>query len=294
MENQIHNMDNIDNINHMDHTDNMDNTGNKKSSKNDKDRKLYISSVIALILALIALISVTLSWFFYKRELDTLTWIKTPIRLEIRSGNDHDIAYLDLGSIDADTSDRTIERVFCVYGEPVDLYSLQLACTTNIAFYYDVYRAHYDPDNGNVTFTYTDKDGDHTEKFSYDTDSNSNLNQVIQARPLTKMNETEIAAHQSHTLSYGDEKGLNPVDKSKVQSNAEPLYWLASENGLNVMKPKNVQTNTTTNSAYFCDYYVLKIHWDEETVINDKETDMVCACRDTGSDNRYFCCIYQL
>ena len=255
MENQIHNMDNMD---------------NHKSKKNNKARKLYISSVIALILALIALIGVTLSWFFYRRELDTLTWIKTPVRLDIRSGNNHDIASLDLGSIDADTPDRTIERVFCVYGEPVDIYSLQLAYTTNIAFYYDIYRASYDPDNGKVVFTYTDKDGNHTEKFSYEESA-----KVIAAKPLNKMNETELAVHQNHTLSYGDDKGLNPVDTSKVQSNAEPLYWLASENGLNVMRPKNVQTNSTTNSAYFCDYYVMKIYWDERTVINDKETDMV-------------------
>ena len=249
---------------------NMDNTDNNKNKKNNKTRKLYISSVIALILALTALVAVTLSWFFYRRELDTLTWIKTPIRLDIGSGNNHDIAYLDLGSIDADTKDRTIERVFCVYGEPVDIYSLQLAYTTNIAFYYDIYRASYDPDNGNVVFTYTDNTGDHTEKFSY---QESDL--VIAAKPLNEMDAADIAAHQSHTLSYGDDKGLNPVNKEKVQSNAEPLYWLASEKGLNVMKPLNVTTNTTTGSAYFCDYYVMKIHWDEGTVINDKETDMV-------------------
>ena len=240
------------------------------SKKNNKVKKWYISSVIALILAATALIGVTFAWFFYRRELDTLTCIKTPVRLDIRSGNNHDIVYLDLGSIDADTPDRTIERVFCVYGEPVDIYSLQLAYTTNIAFYYDIYRASYDPDNGKVVFTYTDKDGDHTEKFSYEESA-----KVIAAKPLNKMNETELAAHQNHTLSYGDDKGLNPVDTSKVQSNAEPLYWLASEKGLNVMRPENMQTNSTTNSAYFCDYYVMKIYWDERTVINDKETDMV-------------------
>ena len=220
MENQIDNMDN---------------------KKNNKTRKMHISSIIALILAVVLLIGVTLSWFFNKRELDSLTWIKTPIRLDIGSGNNHDIAYLDLGSIDADTTNRTIERVFCVYGEPVDNYSLQLAYTTNIPFYYDIYRASYAPENGNVEFTYTDNVGDHTEKFSY----NPNSTPVIQAKPLNRMNETEIAAHQSHTLSYGDEKGLNPVNESKVQSNAEPLYWLASEKGLTVMKPPNVQKKET-------------------------------------------------
>ena len=253
MEKQIHNIE------------------NNKNKKNNKAKKIYISSIIALLMALTALIGVTLAWFFNRRELDTLTWIRTPVRLDIGSGNNHDIAYLDLGSIDADTKEREVYRVFCVYGEPVDIYSLQLAYTTNIAFYYDIYRASYAPETGNVDFTYTDEKGDHTEKFSY----NPKSTPVIQAKPLNKLNETEIAAHQSHTLSYGDDNGQNPVDTSKVQSNAEPLYWLASENGLNVMKPKNVMTNKTTNSACFCDYYVIKIHWDEGTVINDKETDMV-------------------
>lgn len=254
MENQIHNMD-------------KQNIDDKKKSR---AKKLYISSVVALILAIIALIGVTLAWFFNRRELDTLTWIKTPIRLDIGSGNNHDIAYLDLGSIDADTPNKEIERVFCVYGEPVDIYSLQLSYTTNIAFYYDIYRANYDPDNGKVVFTYTDETGDHTENFSY-----ASNEPVIAAKPLNKMTEAEIAAHQSHTLSYGDEKGLNPVDTGKVQSNAEPLYWLASEKGLNVLNPENAYTNEVTGSAYFCDYYVIKIHWEEGTVINDKETDMI-------------------
>ena len=146
-------------------------TDNMNNKKNDKTKKMYVTSVIALILAVALLIGVTLSWFFNKRELDSLTWIKTPICLDIRSGNDHDIAYLDLGSIDADTQNRTIERVFCVYGEPVDIYSLQLSYTTNIPFYYDIYRASYAPKDGNVVFTYTDENGEHTEKFSYASNS---------------------------------------------------------------------------------------------------------------------------
>ena len=60
MENQIDSMDN---------------------KKNNKTRKMYISSIIALILAVALLIGVTLSWFFNKRELDSLTWIKTPISI---------------------------------------------------------------------------------------------------------------------------------------------------------------------------------------------------------------------
>ena len=246
----------------------------------DKVKKIKKKTILLITLAATGLILVGVivyAWFFYKRQLDTLTWIKTPIRLEIGSGNNHDIAYLDMGSIDADTTERSMNYVFCVYGEPIDMYSLQLAYTTNIPFYYEVYRAQLSTsgqttsDNMvNVPFTYTDNSGEHTENFTYDKSSTP----VISAMPLSKMNEAEIKKHQSHNLSYGDENGQNAVDSSKVQKNAEPLYWLASENNLDMLNPRNKGTNAFGGDC-FCDYFILRVHWVENTVSNDKETDMV-------------------
>lgn len=246
----------------------------------DKVNKIKKKTVLLFTLAATGLILVGVivyAWFFYKRQLDTLTWIKTPIRLEIGSGNNHDIAYLDMGSIDADTQDHSMTYVFCVYGEPIDMYSLQLAYTTNIPFYYEVYRAQLSTSSQTtsdnivtVPFTYTDNSGEHTENFTYDKSSTP----VISAMPLSKMDEAEIKKHQSHNLSYGDENGQNAVDSSKVQKNAEPLYWLASENNLDMLNPKNKGKNAFGGDC-FCDYFVLRVYWDENTVSNDKETDMV-------------------
>lgn len=246
----------------------------------DKVKKIKKKTVLLFTLAATGLILVGVivyAWFFYKRQLDTLTWIKTPIRLEIGSGNNHDIAYLDMGSIDADTQDHSMNYVFCVYGEPIDMYSLQLAYTTNIPFYYEVYRAKLSTSSQTtsdnivtVPFTYTDNSGEHTENFTYDKSSTP----VISAMPLSKMDEAEIKKHQSHNLSYGDENGQNAVDSSKVQKNAEPLYWLASENNLDMLNPKNKGTNAFGGDC-FCDYFVLRVSWEPNTVSNDKETDMV-------------------
>ena len=246
----------------------------------NKVKKIKKKTVLLLTLAATGLILVGVivyAWFFYKRQLDTLTWIKTPIRLEIGSGNNHDIAYLDMGSIDADTQDHSMNYVFCVYGEPIDMYSLQLAYTTNIPFYYEVYRAQLSTSEQTtsdnmvtVPFTYTDENGEHTENFTYDKSSTP----VISAKPLSKMDEAEITKHQSHDLSYGDENGQNAVDRSRVQKNAEPLYWLANENNLDVLNPKNKGKNAFGGDC-FCDYFVLRVYWDENTVSNDKETDMV-------------------
>ena len=248
----------------------------------DKVKKIKKKTVLLFTLAATGLILVGVivyAWFFYKRQLDTLTWIKTPIRLEIGSGNNHDIAYLDMGSIDADTQDHSMNYVFCVYGEPIDMYSLQLAYTTNIPFYYEVYRAKLSTSEQttsgnivNVPFTYTDNSGEHTENFTYD----NSKSPVISAKPLSKMTTEEITKHQSHDLSYGDENGQNAVESSKVQKNAEPLYWLASENNLDMLNPpiENRGKNAFGGDC-FCDYFVLHVYWDENTVSNDKETDMV-------------------
>ena len=58
------------------------------------------------------------------------------------------------------------------------------------------------------------------------------------------------------------------------EKNAEPLYWLASENNLDMLNPRNKGKNIFGGDC-FCDYFVLRVHWDENTVSNDKETDMV-------------------
>lgn len=248
----------------------------KKNTESKKHKKKSMRMLIFAALGLVAvsIVSIAYAWFFYTRQIDTFTWIKTPIRLEIGSGNNHSIVYLDMGSIDAENN-TSADYVFCVYGEPVDLYSLQLAYTTNIAFNYDIYRAELSGEGSSggtpVAFTYTDESGTHTEQFCY----NSKSTPIIQAKSLDSMSSDEIKKHQSHRLSYGDDEGQNPIPETKVQNNAEPLYWLAKEDGLNVLQPKNIKTNTTTQNQYFCDYFVIHVSWEKESVINDKETDMV-------------------
>ena len=245
-----------------------------KESKKNKKKSIRMLILAALGLVAVSIVSIVYAWFFYTRQIDTFTWIKTPIRLEIGSGNNHSIVYLDMGSIDAENN-TSADYVFCVYGEPVDLYSLQLAYTTNIAFNYDIYRAELSDGKSNgdkqVPFTYTDESGTHTEQFCYDPNSKP----IIQAKSLDSMSSEEIKKHQSHRLSYGDDEGQNPIPEAKVQKNAQPLYWLANENNLNVLQPENIQTNTKTQNQYFCDYFVIHVSWQQGAVLNDKETDMV-------------------
>ena len=233
------------------------NTENKK-----KNRKLILSGAALVISALLLVVSY--GWFYVQREMTTTAWIKTPIVLDIHAGNNQDIKYLDMGNIEVgEGKDGSKDYVFCVYGKPVDNYSLQLAYTTNIAFHYDVYRAKLvNEGSGNVVF----------ESPNNKAAFNMVGKPVISGLSMNEIKEKKESTtkYQSHALSYGDEKKEHIVDKSKVQVNNEPLYFLAEENGVKVMRPRNIIDN-----KYFIDYYVIHVSWKAGEVHEDKETDIV-------------------
>ena len=232
------------------------NTDNKK-----KKRKLILSGAALVISAL--LLAISYAWFCTQREMTTAAWIKAPIVLDIRAGNNQDVKYLDMGDIEVGETDGHKDYVFCVYGKPVDNYSLQLAYTTNIAFHYDVYRADLS-ENGDIVFQ--SPEGSACFKRVNDTPviKGLSMNEI-------KAQNSSPSQYQSHDLSYGDENKANIVDRNKVQANNEPLYFLAEENGVKVMKPRNI----LKNNADFLDYYVIRVSWKAGEVHEDKETDIV-------------------
>ena len=234
----------------------------KNNSKYDKQKKRFIISGVALAVSGLLLV-VSYAWFYMHREMSTAAWIKAPVVLDIRAGNNQDIKYLDMGNIEVGEKDGYKDYVFCVYGKPVDNYSLQLAYTTNIAFHYDVYRADLSND-GDIVF----QSPGGSAKFKRVNDT-----PVIKGLSMNeiKAQNSSPSKYQSHDLSYGDEKKENIVEKNKVQENNEPLYFLAEENGVKVMKPRNILSNSTD----FLDYYVIRVSWKAGEVHNDKETDIV-------------------
>lgn len=233
------------------------NTDDKK-----KKRKLILSGAALVVSAL--LLAISYAWFCTQREMTTAAWIKAPIVLDIRSGNDQDIKYLDMGDIEVGEGKAgSKDYVFCVYGKPVDNYSLQLAYTTNIAFHYDVYRADL-VENG-------------SGKVTFESPGNKATFDIVGSPVISGLSMNEIKAkdespakYQSHDLSYGDEKKENIVARTKVQANNEPLYFLAEENGIKVMRPRNI-----IDGKKFLDYYVIRVSWKEGEVHEDKETDIV-------------------
>lgn len=236
--------------------------------KNGVKKKLTFSSMALFISC--ALLGVAYAWFYQQRDMSTVAWIKTPIVLNIGSGNNHDIKYLDMGDIDVVSNTNGYkDYVICVYGTPVDNYSLQLAYTTNIPFHYDVYRADKD-ENGDIVSYF----GSEVEHYKIRSDYKNPVIEGLSMNEIIKRNESPTI-YQSHYLSYGDKNGNNVVDKAKVQSYNEPLYFLAKEeDGTRIMKPLNILKDGD-NKEYFLDYYIIRVRWNKEEVSNNKETDIV-------------------
>ena len=234
----------------------------KTNSKYKKQKRRLIMSGAALVISGLLLV-VSYAWFYTRREMSTAAWIKAPVVLDIRAGNDQDIKYLDMGNIEVGETDGYKDYVFCVYGKPVDNYSLQLAYTTNIAFHYDVYRADLSED-GDIVFQSPKGSACFKRVNNAPVIKGLSMNEI-------KAQNSSPSQYQSHDLSYGDEKKENIVDKAKVQGNNEPLYFLAEENGVKVMKPRNILKNNTD----FLDYYVIRVRWKAGEVHEDKETDIV-------------------
>ena len=231
------------------------------TDKKKQKRKLILSGVALALSGLVLVISY--AWFYMRREMSTVAWIKAPIVLDIRAGNGQDIKYLDMGNIEVGETDGYKDYVFCVYGKPVDNYSLQLAYTTNIAFHYDVYRADLSND-GDIVFQSPDGS---SERFKRVNDTPVIIGLSMNEIKAQNMSPSQ---YQSHNLSYRDENTGSIVDKNQVQGNNEPLYFLAGEDGVKVMKPRNVLENND-----FLDYYVLRVSWKAGEVHEDKETDIV-------------------
>ena len=234
----------------------------KTNSKYKKQKRRLIMSGAALVISGLLLV-VSYAWFYTQREMSTAAWIKAPVVLDIRAGNDQDIKYLDMGNIEVGETDGYKDYVFCVYGKPIDNYSLQLAYTTNIAFHYEVYRVDLS-DNGDIVFQSPENSARFKRVNDIPVIIGLSMNEI-------KANNESPAKYQSHALSYGDEKKENIVESSKVQANNEPLYFLAEENGVKVMKPRNILNNNTD----FLDYYVIHVSWKAGEVHEDKETDIV-------------------
>lgn len=128
-------------------------------------KKLMFVSASVVTIALLSSLPV-LAWFSYRRQVMKLQKVEAPNTLILSAAHREDVTCFEIDGIDADdiavdvygnklteavtvdgqtkTRDKKItykDYVFCVTGDAVDKFTIQLAYTTNNPFTYEVYAA---------------------------------------------------------------------------------------------------------------------------------------------------------
>ena len=222
----------------------------------EKFRSMSLSKKVQLCVAVLSTLALAVAipvaaWFAQEKRLALLTKVNAPSSLYINAGNREDIVNLDISKINVEEKDdngNPIEEkyyVFCVQGDNVAKYDLQIAHTTNIPFTYTLYTAV--ENNSSYDATYND---DHHYKI------------------VSEVTGGYINSNTTRVLADGTLKSRSYDGTDDVQIYAEPAYWKANP------------ISTTLVDRQFCDFYILKVSWSQTKgawnyVTNDKETDMI-------------------
>ena len=186
-----------------------------------------------------------------------------------------DVRYLYLEGIDTSSNDDGTaykDFVFCVYGEGISKYKLQLAYTTNNQFVYEIYDAtEATADSpGAVRYDVHDDTEGHTPTYYYTATGGAiagtylNVTTDESGNPVADENGKVLADSTKHNDTYirSDSESPGVYDSSKVNKYAEPIYW---------------QTASSINGSpnAFVHYFILRV-WENSKHINDRETDVIC------------------
>lgn len=213
----------------------------------EEKRKSKIIYIVLLLCLLGVAAGLTYAWFRQSYSLSTVAKIKASIRLDLAAGNGEDASRFQIGTVDTTGEGVTSkDYVIAVKKDKPTNYILQIGHTTNIPFTYTLYKATED-NSGTVIYVGADNI---THKYKKsDTE--------IKGKYLNKISDDKILANSTgiyHEQTY--------ESYSKIQENAEPLYW---------------QSNDTLGSGTdLVDYYILTVSWakrpagQQEDKINDK------------------------
>ena len=225
----------------------------------EEKRKSKIIYIVLLLCLLGVAAGLTYAWFRQSYSLSTVAKIKASIRLDLAAGNGEDASRFQVGTVDT-TGDGVTHKdyVIAVKKDKPTNYILQIGHTTNIPFTYTLCKATED-NSGTVIYIGADNI---THKYKK---SDTEIN----GKYLNKISDDKILANDKyHGQTYGS--------YSKIQENAEPLYWHS--------------TDTLGSGTDLIDYYILTVSWAKRPAgqqendddrykyiddIEDKETDIV-------------------
>lgn len=268
---------------------------------NDLSKAKKAQAIIASVLSLFLLIAIpTFAWFALNSRVETLTKIKAPSTLDIKSGHAYSIEYLDLSDVDVTELDGGgttghKDYIFAVKaGSNISAYDIQIAHTTNIPFTYTLYRASELGDSeesdtvpaGNVaTFEYQPEESSTKIIYYYGyasaaaakEDENKSVNDASAAElTLTPLNpDTDNASYYGRVLAEKNDSKNIYSNYTKYNGNDKPEIY--------VVPLYSQHTNITTWDPN-ADYFILRLSWDTSAggnfaewnaAANNKETDMI-------------------
>lgn len=232
----------------------------------EEKRKSKIIYVVLLLCLLGVAAGLTYAWFRQSYSLSTVAKIKASIRLDLAAGNGEDVSGFQIGTVDT-TGEGVTSKDYVIAvkkdksKDKSANYILQIGHTTNIPFTYTLYKAKSGTINDNNVVYVGEK-----ETFYY------KKGEAVSGDYLNKISDDKILANSTGTYHEQTYESY-----SKIQENAEPLYWQS--------------TDTLGSGTDLVDYYILTVSWakrpagqqEDETNdkykyiddIEDKETDIV-------------------
>lgn len=271
---------------------------NQESIRRILLRQMYKIVPLLVVVVLLITSGTFYGWFSYERRTTAVKEISNPTAIYISAGHQEDIMYMDLSDLDF-TQGNYKDFIFCIRGNNVLNYRIQLAYTTNNQLSFELYNAvATDESDGLVTYITHDSSPEYlyykidpertnalrgaflNDNFSYTLleseppswDDNytwyyrySGGNYVL----IDDATAPEFVTNTFYKIKYlaNDDDiyyTLTYGNYDYVNEYAIPLYW--KNNG-------NIHVNLDSHND-FCDYYILRVIWGPSRA-NDKETDIL-------------------
>lgn len=232
------------------------------------------------------------AWFaLNKKYAAGIINIDRPTRIYINAGNREEVLYIDLSNIDkespvknnasGDPSTATegyYDVVFCVQGDYVDKYRIQLGFTTNNQFEYTLYPAEISASEPAADISVKYDFHETTGSAYYYNSTSTGLTGTYLNRGVNSSDGIIAMGNSSATKYSWTQESLHELtylksDSSGVYNNvnkyAEPLYWQSDEI---VVRDGD---KDVSDRNHFCRYFILRLKWDLADAKNDKETDII-------------------
>lgn len=251
-------------------------------NKLTKSKKIQLTLAITFTLALLVAIPV-FAWFSYQRHIVKLQKIESPNTLVLSAAHREDETCFEINGINADeiavdvsgnklteivngkTQDKKItykDYVFCVTGDAVDKFTIQLAYTTNNPFTYELYAAK----ELTATELETDIASDKNKSIITDTSPIDYVAYTVEGEPVAGM-PTLVTddSNNYHTTAIKDDLLYYRIDYSVTDPTSEINAAVAGKYTGRYLNSSNngVSANNDTDLTY------QKKAYDEYTNIQD-------------------------